>query len=140
MRQRPTQPQPSERQQLRDLSSPVLRIPPAQSEPAHPGVDLEMERQHSSRRARRETARRKAKRAGILAMYADQFAQSLVTIANDGRKKPLFDAETIASKIRDSITGFETVEDQEETETDALGTDLIADITLDDDLQVHAAN
>ncbi|KXH72859.1 MAG: hypothetical protein AM326_10930 [Candidatus Thorarchaeota archaeon SMTZ-45] len=82
---------------------------------------------------RRETARRKAKRAGILAMYADQFAQSLVTIANDGRKKPIFDAETIASKLRDSITGFETVEDQEETETDALGTDLIADIPLDDD-------
>ena len=81
---------------------------------------------------RRETARRKAKRAGILAMYADQFAQSLVSIANDGRKKPLFDAETIASKLRDSITGFETVEDQEETETDALGTDLIADIPLDD--------
>ncbi|NHI88675.1 MAG: DNA topoisomerase VI subunit B [Candidatus Thorarchaeota archaeon] len=80
---------------------------------------------------RRETARRKAKRAGILAMYADQFAQSLVTIANDGKKKPLFDAETIASKLRDSITGFETVEDQEETETDALGTDLIADIPLD---------
>ena len=80
---------------------------------------------------RRETARRKAKRAGILAMYADQFAESLVTIANDGKKKPLFDAETIASKLRDSITGFETVEDQEETETDALGTDLIADIPLD---------
>ena len=82
---------------------------------------------------RRETARRKAKRAGILAMYADQFAQSLVSIANDGRKKPLFDAETIASKLRDSITGFETVEDQEETETDAFGTDLIADIPLDDE-------
>lgn len=82
---------------------------------------------------RRETARRKAKRAGILAMYADQFAQSLVTIVNDGRKKPLFDAEIIASKLRDSITGFETVEDQEETETDALGTDLVADIPLDDD-------
>jgi len=80
---------------------------------------------------RRETARRKAKRAGILAMYADQFAQSLIAIANDGRKKPLFDAEIIASKLRDSITGFETVEDQEETETDALGTDLIADMPLD---------
>ncbi len=85
---------------------------------------------------RRETARRKAKRAGILAMYADQFAQSLVTIANDGKKKPLFDAETIAGKIRDSITGFETVEDQEETETDAFGTDLIADIPLDDEEEV----
>ncbi|MFX1560775.1 MAG: DNA topoisomerase VI subunit B [Promethearchaeota archaeon] len=81
---------------------------------------------------RRETARRKAKRAGILAMYADQFAQSLVTIANDGRRKPLFDAETIASRLRDSITGFETVEDQEETETDVVGSDLVADMPLDD--------
>jgi DNA topoisomerase VI subunit B len=85
---------------------------------------------------RRETARRKAKRAGILAMYADQFAQSLTTIANDGRKKPLFDAETIASKIRDSITGFETVEDQEETEADGIGTDLVSDMPLDDDEDV----
>jgi DNA topoisomerase-6 subunit B len=85
---------------------------------------------------RRETARRKAKRAGILAMYADQFAQSLITIANDGRKKPLFDAETIASKIRDSITGFETVEDQEETEADGIGTDLVSDMPLDDDEDV----
>ncbi|MBY8996509.1 MAG: DNA topoisomerase VI subunit B [Candidatus Thorarchaeota archaeon] len=83
---------------------------------------------------RRETARRKAKRAGILAMYADQFAQSLITIANDGRKKPLFDAETIASKIRDSITGFETVEDQEETEADGIGSDLVADMPLDDEV------
>jgi len=82
---------------------------------------------------RRETARRKAKRAGILAMYADQFAQSLSNIANDGRKKPLFDAETIASKLRDSITGFETVEDQEETETDTFDSDLVADIPLDGD-------
>ncbi|MFW9834414.1 MAG: DNA topoisomerase VI subunit B [Candidatus Thorarchaeota archaeon] len=80
---------------------------------------------------RRETARRKAKRAGILAMYADQFAQSLVTIVNDGHRKPLFDAETIASRLRDSITGFETVEDQEETETNGVGTDLVADIPLD---------
>ncbi|MFW9786313.1 MAG: DNA topoisomerase VI subunit B [Candidatus Thorarchaeota archaeon] len=82
---------------------------------------------------RRETARRKAKRAGILAMYADQFAQSLVTIVNDGHRKPLFDAETIASKLRDSITGFETVEDQEETETDTIGTDLVGDMPLDDE-------
>jgi len=82
---------------------------------------------------RRETARRKAKRAGILAMYADQFAQSLSNIANDGRKKPLFDAETIASKLRDSITGFETVEDQEETETDTFDSDLVADMPLGDE-------
>ena len=81
---------------------------------------------------RRETAQRKAKRAGILAMYADQFAESLVAIVNDGKKKPKFDAETIASRLRDSITGFETVEDQEEIETDAAGTDLVADISLDD--------
>jgi DNA topoisomerase-6 subunit B len=81
---------------------------------------------------RRETAQRKAKRAGILAMYADQFAESLVTIANSGRRKGKFDAEMIASRLRDSITGFETVEDQEETETDAIGTDLVADIPLND--------
>ncbi|MGY5876564.1 MAG: hypothetical protein RTU30_12520, partial [Candidatus Thorarchaeota archaeon] len=79
---------------------------------------------------RRETAQRKAKRAGILAMYADQFAQSLATIANDGKKKPVFDAEVVARKMRDSITGFETVEDQAETETDTDGTDLVADIPL----------
>lgn len=81
---------------------------------------------------RRETAKRKAKRAGILAMYADQFSQSLAAIANDGRKKPLFDAEIVARKIRDSITGFETADDQEETETDARGTDLVADVPLGD--------
>jgi DNA topoisomerase-6 subunit B len=81
---------------------------------------------------RRETAQRKAKRAGILAMYADQFAESLVSIANSGRRKGKFDAEMIASRLRDSITGFETVEDQEETETDTIGTDLVADIPLND--------
>ncbi len=82
---------------------------------------------------RRETARRKAKRAGILAMYADQFAQSLVNIANSSAKKKKFDAELIASKIRDSISGFETAEDQEETETDTIGSDLVADVPLDGD-------
>jgi DNA topoisomerase-6 subunit B len=82
---------------------------------------------------RRETAQRKAKRAGILAMYADQFAESLVSIANSGRRKGRFDAEMIASRLRDSISGFETVEDQEETETDAAGTDLVADISLNDE-------
>ncbi len=81
---------------------------------------------------RRETARRKAKRAGILAMYADQFAQSLVHIANEGKKKRKYDVVTIASKLRDSITGFETEADQEETETDGIGSDLVADIPLDD--------
>ncbi|MFW9849535.1 MAG: DNA topoisomerase VI subunit B [Candidatus Thorarchaeota archaeon] len=80
---------------------------------------------------RRETARRKAKRAGILAMYADQFAQSLVTIVNESSGKKLFDAETIASKLRDSISGFELQSDQEETETDTVGSDLVADIPLD---------
>jgi len=83
---------------------------------------------------RRETARRKAKRAGILAMYADQFAESLVNIANYGKKKPVFDVETVASRLRDSISGFETIEDQEETETDTAGSDLVADIPLDDGL------
>jgi DNA topoisomerase-6 subunit B len=83
---------------------------------------------------RRETAQRKAKRAGILAMYADQFAQSLVSIVNDGKKKPVFDVETIASRLRDSITGFETQADQDETETDGIGTDLVADIPLDDEI------
>ena len=82
---------------------------------------------------RRETARRKAKRAGILAMYADQFAQSLVHIANDGKKKPKYDVVTIASRLRDSISGFETEADQEETETDGIGSDLVADIPLDNE-------
>ena len=80
---------------------------------------------------RRETAQRKAKRAGILAMYADQFAQSLVTIANDGKKKKKFNVEVVASRLRDSIQGFETEEDQEESEVDGIGTDLVADIPLD---------
>ncbi|MEM2143375.1 MAG: DNA topoisomerase VI subunit B [Candidatus Thorarchaeota archaeon] len=65
---------------------------------------------------RRETARRKAKRAGILAMYADQFAESLTKIVNTSKQKKVFDAETVASKIRDAITGFEQVEDEEEAE------------------------
>ncbi len=81
---------------------------------------------------RRETARRKAKRAGILAMYADQFAQSLTNIVNDALGKPKFDAELIASKLRDSISGFEMEKDQAETESDTVGTDLIADIPLGD--------
>ncbi len=85
---------------------------------------------------RRETARRKAKRAGILAMYADQFAQSLVTIVNESSGKKLFDAETIASKLRDSISGFELQSDQEETETDTVGSDLVADIPLDTEDEV----
>ncbi len=80
---------------------------------------------------RRETDRRKAKRAGILAMYADQFAESLVYIANDGRKKPLFDAETIAGRIRDSISGFET-EGEDESEVGVEESELIADPTTDD--------
>ena len=76
---------------------------------------------------RRETDRRKAKRAGILAMYADQFAESLVNIANYAKKKPQFDAETIASRLRDSIQGFETLADEEETEEDSEESELIAD-------------
>jgi len=81
---------------------------------------------------RRETDRRKAKRAGILAMYADQFAESLVYIANDGRKKPLFDAETIAGRIRDSISGFETEGEEDESEVGVEESELIADPTTDD--------
>ncbi len=81
---------------------------------------------------RRETARRKAKRAGILAMYADQFAQSLATIANESAGKILFDPVIVAGKLRDSITGFETQADQDETEIDGAGTDLVADIPLGD--------
>ena len=65
-------------------------------------------------------------------MYADQFAQSLANIVNDGRKKPKFNAEILARKMRDSITGFETQVDAEEIETDAKGTDLVADISLGD--------
>ncbi|MDF1539644.1 MAG: DNA topoisomerase VI subunit B, partial [Candidatus Thorarchaeota archaeon] len=80
---------------------------------------------------RRETAKRKAKRAGILAMYADQFAQSLVTIVNKSGGKKKYDAETVASKIRDAITGFELQSDEDETESDTEGSDLVADIPLD---------
>ncbi len=81
---------------------------------------------------RRETDRRKAKRAGILAMYADQFAESLVNIANSSKKKSTFDAETIASRIRDSIQGFETLADDEETEEDMEESELISDSSADD--------
>ncbi|MFW9907264.1 MAG: DNA topoisomerase VI subunit B [Candidatus Thorarchaeota archaeon] len=84
---------------------------------------------------RRETARRKAKRAGILAMYADQFASSLSNIVNDASGKTKYDPETIASKIRDSISGFELDTDQEETETDIEGSDLIADMPLGEGLE-----
>lgn len=81
----------------------------------------------------RETVRRKAKRAGILAMYADQFAQSLSTIVNEKKGKEMFDPEVIAGKIRDSILGFELPDDDVETETDSPGSDLIADIPLSDE-------
>jgi DNA topoisomerase-6 subunit B len=81
---------------------------------------------------RRETDRRKAKRAGILAMYADQFAESLVFIANDAKKKHLFDAEIIAGRIRDSISGFETSADDEETDAETEESDLISDPSSDD--------
>ncbi|RDE15888.1 MAG: DNA topoisomerase VI subunit B [Candidatus Thorarchaeota archaeon] len=81
---------------------------------------------------RRETAKKKAKRAGILAMYADQFAHSLVAIANDSKRKKLFDAETIASRLRDAISGFEMEADEEEIEGDVLSADLLADIPLGD--------
>jgi DNA topoisomerase-6 subunit B len=81
---------------------------------------------------KRETDRRKAKRAGILAMYADQFAESLVYIANDAKKKSVYDAETIASRIRDAISGFETEADEEETEGVTEDSDLIADSSTDD--------
>jgi len=56
----------------------------------------------------RETAKRRAKRAGTLAMYADQFAKSLVNIANAGGDQK-FDAREIAQKIRNSIDGIETI-------------------------------
>jgi DNA topoisomerase-6 subunit B len=81
---------------------------------------------------RRETDRRKAKRAGILAMYADQFAESLVYIANDAKKKSLFDAETIASRIRDSISGFETETEEEDTGEETEESELIGDPSSDD--------
>jgi DNA topoisomerase-6 subunit B len=79
---------------------------------------------------RREKASRKAKRAGILAMYADQFAQSLSTIANDGRKKQLFDPELIASRLRDSISGYETRSEEDELVKDSKGSDLIASVPM----------
>ncbi len=81
---------------------------------------------------RRETAKKKAKRAGILAMYADQFAHSLVAIVNDNKRKKLYDAETIASRLRDAISGFEMEADEEEIEGDVLSADLLADIPLGD--------
>jgi hypothetical protein len=55
-----------------------------------------------------------------------------VTIANDGKKKPKFDALTIASRLRDSISGYETDVETEETEVDGVETDLVADVSLDD--------
>ncbi|MHA1859175.1 MAG: hypothetical protein ACTSUU_06990, partial [Candidatus Thorarchaeota archaeon] len=70
------------------------------------------------------------KRAGILAMYADQFAQSLVTIVNTAKGKKVFDPEIVAGKLRDAITGFETQRDVVETEADVQGTDLVADVPL----------
>jgi DNA topoisomerase-6 subunit B len=76
---------------------------------------------------RRETARRKAKRAGVLAMYADQFAQSLAAIANHGKKKRKFNPEVVARKIRDSITGFTTLEDEAETDGVSGEEELISD-------------
>jgi len=82
---------------------------------------------------RRDTAQRKAKRAGILAMYADQFAHSLVTIANDGRRKPLFDAEVVAQKLRDAISGFELEADEEEGGMDVLGEELVSGVSTDDE-------
>ncbi|MCF2136409.1 MAG: DNA topoisomerase VI subunit B [Candidatus Thorarchaeota archaeon] len=81
---------------------------------------------------RRETAKRKAKRAGVLAMYADQFAQSLAYIVNTAKGKTVFDPETVARKLRDSITGFETQRDIEETESDGVGNDLVSDVPLGD--------
>ena len=89
---------------------------------------------------RREKASRKAKRAGILAMYADQFAESLATIANDGKKKPLFNPEILASKLRDSISGYETQVDEEEIEGETKGADLISDIPLSDEDESIAAS
>ena len=98
--------------------------------------EIKLALEDAGRRFRRyithhETQRRRAKRAGILAMYADQFAQSLVTIVNDGMNKKLYDSETVASRIRDAITGFETPVDEEETEMDVPGSDLVADVPLD---------
>ena len=81
---------------------------------------------------RRETAKRKAKRAGILAMYADQFAQSLAHIVNTAKGKTLFDPVVVAGKLRDSITGFETQRDLVETESDTQGSDLVSDVPLSD--------
>jgi len=83
---------------------------------------------------RRETAKRKAKRAGILAMYADQFADSLSNIANTRSRKKKFDAETIASKIRDAIGGFETMgEDEEDVDIEGELPELDEDLTGGDE-------
>ncbi len=57
--------------------------------------------------SRKQHATRKAKRAGILAMYADLFAKSIVNIAKTDPKMKKYDAETLAQKIRDAIEGFE---------------------------------
>ncbi len=56
---------------------------------------------------RKQHATRKAKRAGILAMYADLFAKSIVNIAKTDPKMKKYDAEALAQKIRDAIEGFE---------------------------------
>ena len=82
---------------------------------------------------KRDTAQRKAKRAGILAMYADQFAHSLVTVANDGKRKKQFDAEVVAQKLRDAISGFELEADEEEVGVDVLGEEILSDCSASGD-------
>jgi hypothetical protein len=51
---------------------------------------------------------------------------------NDSRRKKLYDAETVASRLRDAISGFEIEADEEEIEGDVLSADLLADIPLGD--------
>jgi len=83
--------------------------------------------------SKKEKARRKAKRAGVLAMYADQFADSLVSIVNDAEGKKVYDAESIAQRMRDSISGFDKPQEEEDVTKDGKGSDLVADVATGGD-------
>ena len=71
--------------------------------------------------------------SGEIYNWVDENGVIHITDSPTNREMEKYDVETIASRLRDSIQGFETEEDQEETETDGVGTDLVADIPLNDE-------
>ncbi|MBD3406799.1 MAG: DNA topoisomerase VI subunit B [Candidatus Lokiarchaeota archaeon] len=76
---------------------------------------------------KRERAKRKAKRAGVLSMYADQFAESLVSIVNAADPKSKYDAEVVASRLRSSIAGYDSHPEDEEDEEEEEEKELVGD-------------